>query len=84
MTLESLADAIDRREEITDEEMDYINRMAYQEKDLLEIFPKATPYHSAMEYRAFTFGALIAIFRATFFAGMAGRLRPLFRKVKPA
>ena len=35
MTLDQLADAIDRREEITDEEMEFINRMAYQENDLL-------------------------------------------------
>lgn len=35
MTLEDIADAIDRREEITDEEMEFVNRMAYQEKDLL-------------------------------------------------
>lgn len=35
MNLEDIADAIDRREEITDEEMEFINRLAYQEKDLL-------------------------------------------------
>lgn len=35
MTLEDIADAIDRREEITDEEMEFVNRMAYLENDLL-------------------------------------------------
>jgi hypothetical protein len=34
-TIEDLSDAIDQRKEITDEEMEFINRMAYQEKDLL-------------------------------------------------
>ncbi len=34
-TLEELADAIDEKKEITDEEMEFISRLAYQEKDLL-------------------------------------------------